>query len=149
MSGRTLHVRDGQLITNRKTDRRQSARTNPENIPDWVLRFLLPTALAFSVREGQTGVVGVRVTLPGPYVEARGRSQDWVLQQAADYLGKIAGGLEVRIEQAVLTRDAYPGPTEGGAWRPNVKRTLCMFYVPGPSVVIPRAMDPAIILSVK
>lgn len=40
MSGRTLHWREGKLITNRKTDRRQSPPHQPP--PKLILSFTLP-----------------------------------------------------------------------------------------------------------
>jgi hypothetical protein len=149
VSGRARHWRDGKLITNRKTDRRQSKSVPPDQMPDWVLRFLLPTNVAFSVAEGPTNVVGVAVVTPGPYVEVRGKNMEWVLRQAAVYLGVIAGSLELRIAHALLSRDAYPGPTPDAPWRPNAKRSLCLIHVPGPSVIIPRAHDPALIFPVQ
>lgn len=123
MSGRTRHWRDGMLITNRKTDRRQGERVRSENIPDWVLRLQLPDELAFSVATGRTSVAGVTVVLPGPTVEARGRAEWWVLQQMQEFLNRIGRGLIERVD-AVLARDAYPGLTDGAPWRPAVKRVV-------------------------
>ena len=149
MSGRVRHWRDGELITNRKTDRRQSDRTPPHEMPDWVLRFLLPGDVAFAVSPGPTPIIGVAITVPGPFAEARGKNQEWVLGQAAKFIGAVAGDRELRIQDAKLTRDAYPRPNAEAPWYPNQKRTLCLIYAPRPSVIIPRALDPALILSVK
>lgn len=123
MSGRTLHWREGKLITNRKTDRRQSPRVKSIDTPDWVLRLQLPDELAFSVSVGRTSVIGVTVVLPGPTVEARGGAEWWVLQQMQEFINKIGRGLIERVD-GVLTRDAYPGLTTGAPWRPAVKRVV-------------------------
>lgn len=149
MSGRALHLRDGKLITNRKTDRRQSKSVPVEHLPDFVLRYTLPASLSFSVALGPTGVIGVTM-LRGDVVETSGKNLDWVLGQGAAFLGAIAtaAGQELSIP-AHLTRDAYPGLTPEAPWRPNVKRSLEMVAVPRPSVVIPRALDRALIFPVK
>lgn len=81
MSGRTLHLRDGELITNRKTDRRQSprrpllerlhdlnsrdVRPRPSDAPPEIrMAFLLPKMLQGFVASGPHG--------PGVAVLARG-----------------------------------------------------------------------------
>lgn len=149
MSGRSLHLRDGELITNRKTDRRQSPRTPPHRMPDWVLRYMVPITALLSVRDGPAGMIGVKITMPGPYVEVIGKDQEWVLQRGSEYLASIAGGLEQRVE-AKLTREAYPRAAAPDApWHPNERRSLCLIYVPGPSVVIPRAMHAALVFAAK
>lgn len=150
MSGRTRHLRDGELITNRKTDRRQAPRTPSHLMPDWVLRFPVPpTARLLVPDSGSTGMIGVSITQPGPYVQVAGKDQQWVLEQGAKYLGSIASGLELQAE-AKLTRDGYPRAGSPEApWHPNERRSLCLVYVPGPSVVIPRAMDPAMVVAIS
>jgi hypothetical protein len=149
MSGRARHWRDSKLITNRKTDRRQGPRVPQEELPDYVLRFCLPTTLAFSVSPGPTRVVGVTV-LRGDMVEARGVNLTWLLGQIAEFLGRLAAqsGQECSIP-AHLTRDSYPGTNSGSPWRPAVKRSLELVAVPSASVIIPRALDRALIFPVK
>lgn len=148
MSGRARHWRDGKLITNRKTDRRQSERTKPEDMPEYVVRFMLPADIGFAIAEGPTGVIGVSVTTPGPTVEVRGKDLDWVLRQAAEYLGKVANDREFTIPGRI-TRDAYPGPTEEGPLRPAIRVSCQLIYVPGASIVVPRRLDPPKIFPVK
>lgn len=157
MSGRSrVALADGRTVTGyRKTLRRnprrlpvRGATVDPASVPEWVLRFMLPTTIAFSVAEGHTGVIGVVVKRPGPCVETAGKNLDWVLQQASKYLGSITNGTELRIE-AHLTRAAYPRAAADAPWHPDEKRSLCLIYVPGPSVVIPRALDPAMVFPAK
>ncbi len=125
MSGRVrTTLADGRRVTGyRKTLRQRGARIPTEQMPDWVLRLQLPDSLAFSVATGQTSFRGVTVVIPGPTVEARGKNQRWVENQAQAYLTKIGAGL-IDGAEGVLTRDAYPGPTSGAPWRPAVRRVV-------------------------
>lgn len=151
MSGRARHWRDGKLITNRKTDRRQgpaTERTDPDQMPEYVLRFMLPIAIGFAISEGPTGVIGVTVSRPGPTVEVRGKNLDWVLRQGAAYLGAIAGDRE-HIISGRITRDAYPGPTTDGPLRPPIRYACQLICVPGASIIVPRRLDPPMIFPVK
>jgi hypothetical protein len=104
VSGRTLHLRDGALITNRKTDRRQSpkrpplerlhemnvklARKNPSQwAPDVRVCFLLPKTLAAFVASGPHGI-GV-VVFKG-FVQVTSYSLEQCLQQARDFFATVA-----------------------------------------------------------
>lgn len=148
MSGRAKHWRDGELVTNRKTDRRQAKRLPPDQMPDWRLTFLMPASIAFSVSPGPTGVLGVTVLLPGPMVEARGKNRDWVLQQASTYLGQVAGGVEIKTE-ATLERGDDPPATEDAPAHGKAKYTREMVYVPGASVVFLHPAKGALVFPVK
>lgn len=146
MSGRARHLRDGEWITNRKTDRRQSARTKPQDMPDWRLSFILPDAIAFSVADGPTAISGVTVSRIGHVVqvEARGKNRDWVLQQASTFLGTIAGGLERKLT-ATLERGDEPAQTSGAPAHGRYKATREMVYVPGASVVFLHPLKGALV----
>jgi hypothetical protein len=149
MSGRVRWKRDGKLITGyRKTDRRQSEAVPTSELPDFVLRYLLPTALGFGLIEGPAGMIGVAITVPGPYVEVRGKRWQWVVEQGAAFLRKIAkpAGMDVIVE-ATLKRAAYPGVASGSPYREAVSRSLHLVYVGADSVVIPRALDGPMIFS--
>ncbi len=104
MSGRTLHLRDGVLITNRKTDRRQSpprpplerlhemnvkiARRNPTKwMPDVRVCFLLPKTLSAFVPSGPHGL-GVLV-FKG-FVQITSYSLEQCLQQAREFFATVA-----------------------------------------------------------
>lgn len=147
MSGRTRHLRDGKWITNRKTDRRQSPRAAPHEMPAFRLTFMLPASIAFSVAEGATGVFGVTVR-PGHIVEACGKDRDWVFKQAAEFLGLVAEGQELSLP-ATLYRSDTPAPTLSGAATPGYIASVEVIAVPGPSVIYPRYLDRALIFPVK
>ena len=104
MSGRTLHLRDGVLITNRKTDRRQQpkrpllerlhemnarlAKRHPSKwAPDVRVCFLLPKTLAGFVASGPHGI-GV-VVFKG-FVHITSYSLEQCLQQARELFASIA-----------------------------------------------------------
>jgi hypothetical protein len=125
MSGRVrITLADGRRVTGyRKTLRQRRESVPTDKLPDWVLRYQLPDELAFSVSTGPTGVMGVTVVIPGPTVEARGKNKDWVEQQASAFLTRIAAGLIQGVD-GVLTRDPYPGVTDGAPWRPKVRRVV-------------------------
>ena len=89
MSGRTHHWRDGKLITNRKTDRRQSPRRRPENqFPDIRLTCALPKTLAFAVAPGVHGY-GVEV-LNGGVAQIIGNSAEHCFLLARAFFAKVA-----------------------------------------------------------
>lgn len=124
MSGRVrTTLADGRRVTGYRKTLRQSPRTRPENIPEWVVRMQLPDELAFSVSIGKTSVAGVTVVIPGPTVEARGKNREWALKQMQTYVSRIGKGLIAKVS-AVVTRDGYPGPTDGAPWRPAVSRVV-------------------------
>jgi hypothetical protein len=104
MSGRALHLRDGELITNRKTDRRQSAPRSPlERVHDlnekyarqfpgqWPngvrIGFLLPKFIAPFVADGPAGL-GVNV-IKG-FVQIMHGSAEECFVSAADFLAVVA-----------------------------------------------------------
>lgn len=102
MSGRSLHLRDGKLITNRKTNRRQGpARPMAEQLRDLNrkgledvvgkevrMAFLLPASLQGMVASGQHGI-GVTVFAKG-FVRISGHSAEQCFSLARDFLGVIA-----------------------------------------------------------
>lgn len=148
MSGRARHWRDGELITNRKTDRRQSVNRPPHEMPDWVLTFRLPGDFAFSVTAGApTGVIGV-IVKPGAIVEARGKQWEWVYRQAAAYLGTIARGRDL-VVTATVTRDAAPAAAPSAPASPAIKGTQAIIAVSRPSIVFPRALKEPLIFPVR
>ena len=104
MSGRTLHLRDGELITNRKTDRRQSAprpllvrlhemndrqaRCSPSTFErDVRVAFLLPKTLQGFVASGRHGI-GVNV-LKG-FVQITSYSAEQCFEQAREFFATVA-----------------------------------------------------------
>ncbi len=113
-------------------------------MPDWRLTFFAPVF----VTPGPTGIIGVTVTLPGPMVEARGKNRDWVLQQAATFLGAVTRGTEFKT-QATLERYDEPiaGMDPGGGGRYRTTRDLV--YVPGASVVFLHPLKGPLIFPVK
>lgn len=161
MSGRTRWQRaDGEWVTGyRKTGRRNPRRSRqdlmnaappkaaPGETPDYRLMFELPETIAFSVASGPTSVIGVSVG-PRDIVEVIGKNRDWVLGQAAEYLGIVAGGQPHSIP-GKLTRAAYPGPNPSAPWHPDVKLSVEIIYVPKPAVIVPRYLDRAMIFPVK
>lgn|GEM_PF-3144817 len=148
MSGRSLHLRDGKLITNRKTDRRQAERTPPDLMPDWRVTLPLPGRLAFSVSAGMpTGIIGVEVG-QGPAIEARGKNWEWVYRQAGEFLARIAKGWQGRIAMRV-ERDAYPGLTQSGPLHPAIDRTQDVLLITEPSFVVTRPFKDPLIFPVK
>jgi hypothetical protein len=102
MSGRSLHLRDGKLITNRKTDRRQTAARpmaerllefNRNGLADVVgkevrIAFLLPASLQPMVASGPHGV-GITVFARG-FVRINGHSAEQCFGLARNFLGSIA-----------------------------------------------------------
>lgn len=101
MSGRSLHLRDGELITNRKTDRRNPRREPHEQRqrlifaafakPDAALvcmAFRLPKSLEPFVAPGPHGIA-VEV-LTGWYVRIVGASADHCCTFARTFLAGLA-----------------------------------------------------------
>lgn len=102
MSGRSLHLRDGKLITNRKTDRRQSpkrpiavrlAEINRKGINQVVgvevrMAFLLPQSLRGFVASGRHGV-GVNV-MARDFVQITGHSAEQCYSLARTFFADVA-----------------------------------------------------------
>jgi hypothetical protein len=101
MSGRARHLRDGQWITNRKTDRRNPRRSPAERRqaliteafakPDPALVamvFRLPEWLGAATAPGQHGI-GIEV-LKSDFVRVSGNSADHCWYLARSFLGAIA-----------------------------------------------------------
>lgn len=99
MSGRSLHLRDGVLITNRKTDRRNPRRdprirlrelalgNSPDGFPIRVA-FRLPKTLEGFVAPGQHGI-GIQV-LKGGFVRIGSHSAEQCFMSAGAFLATIA-----------------------------------------------------------
>ncbi|MGE0751845.1 MAG: hypothetical protein AB7F39_06710 [Variibacter sp.] len=118
----------------RKTDRKIRHRTAPHEMPDWILRFSLPTAIAAFISPGHSGVMGVTVLKDGR-IEARGKDWQWVTQQACSFIGKVANGNEL-VVSAVLERGDSPPTTSGAPSHGRTERVRELVYVPGASVVL-------------
>lgn len=147
MSGRVRHWRDGELITNRKTDRRQSKSVPAHLMPDYRLTFMLPAAQGFAVAPGKTPIAGVTV-LDGGMVEARGKNRDWVLKQAGEFIGSVANGQDMIIS-VTLTRDDNPPLTSGAPAKGGYRMTREMVYVPSASVVFLHQLKKALVFPVN
>lgn len=106
MGGRARHLRDGALITNRKTDRRQSARA-PVAAPGWRLFFPLPAGLRFSVADGAHGNVSIEHGC-GTIV---GTTQGWLFDQLAKFLMAVARDIRQVHIDAHLSRDDHTAPS--------------------------------------
>jgi hypothetical protein len=103
-------------------------------LPDWVLSFQPPNTLEFLLSPGHvTGLIGVSVGLGG-HIEARGKNRDFVEQQAAAFVRKIAPFWQRPIA-ARLTRTAESGPSHSGPLRPAVDRPITLTF-DGPARVI-------------
>lgn len=129
MSGRSLHERDGVLITNRKTDRRQGAkRSAPERLHDLNLKvlrsnrspggapsahmaFLLPRSLQGFVTTGQHGI-GVNVLARG-FVQITGHSAEQCFGLARDFFADVARGRPAFTAYASLMSSKQPDRTFG------------------------------------
>ena len=120
MSGRSLHLRDGKLITNRKTDRRQGParpmaerlfELNLKGLDDVVGRevrmaFLLPASLQGFVASGQHGI-GVTVFARG-FVRIGGHSSEQCFGLARDFFQDVARGRPAFTVQASLINSEAP-----------------------------------------
>lgn len=120
----------------RKTDRKVLNRRTPAEMPDFVLRYQVPHNLMLSVAPGPTSVIGVKVVMPGPFVEVTGKNRDWVLEKAGEFLGAIAGGL-VQEVTAILRRGDEPTQSRE------------MVYVPDASVVYMHKLKKVLVFKVK
>lgn len=142
MSGRSrVTLPDGRTVIGfRKTLRRNPRRpkvVDPEDLHcdlPFQLRFGLPAAIAGAVSPGPANVAGVEV-LKGDRVEVTGHGLEWVCKQAAAFIGVVAGGQNLEL----------PFTVERGAYRASAK----LIYVPGASVVFPRAVKKALVFEVR
>lgn len=133
MSGRARHWRDGELITNRKTDRR-NPRTRPEDRPELRFTFVLPGAIAFATRAGEYGPA---LTVdPDGLVTVKGRDREFVLRHAAEFLRSIAADVTFEPIDAVLFCPSYPAPTPGAPARPGYSDSYTITATSAPSVVL-------------
>jgi hypothetical protein len=128
MSGRTLHWRDGELITNRKTERRQSprrptlARLHDLNVtslkrspPRWVpevrIAFLLPKTLRGFVASGAHGI-GVKV-IKRDFVQVCSGSSEQCFKLAQEFLRVVAKDRPAFTMTASVMSSAHPDRTYG------------------------------------
>lgn len=124
MSGRVrVTLADGRRVTGyRKTLATRSPSIPAHRLPPWVLSFELPGTYGLGLLS-YPGIIGVQCW-PSGHVEVTGRDQNWVFGQAADLLRHVAPhGLPTALN-AVLRRDAEPGPTADGPLRPAVHRNV-------------------------
>jgi predicted RNA-binding protein len=127
MSGRTRHLRDGELITNRKTDRRQSPprpllerlgdlnekhrKRDPDRwVPDVRVGFLLPKSLEAFVASGKHGI-GVNVTRG--FVQITSESAEQCFQRAREFLAAVAKQRPAFTVMASVISDAHPERRHG------------------------------------
>lgn len=138
MSGRTrVTLSDGRRVTGfRKTLRRNPRSFDPFSEADPSIPFVLRVALPLDivVAAGPTGIVGVTVD-DLRYLQAQGHGLEWVFRQASDFLGTVCGGINRELKFSV----------ERGAYRAGGT----LIYVPGASVIFPRAVKKALVFEVK
>jgi len=80
---RELRELFGERTPGRKTSRTVTNRRTPDQMPEQVLRFQLPTTMSLGIAPGPIkGLIGVMVQEQG-WVEVRGRDRGFVCQQAA------------------------------------------------------------------
>jgi hypothetical protein len=132
MSGRARHLRDGEWITNRKTDRR-NPRTKPEDRPELRFTFILPSVLAFSTAAGDYGFATVD---PDAMVTVRGKDREFVLRKAGEFLRSIADGHTLEPISAKLFCPSYPAPTLGAPARPGYTDSYQIVVTASPAVTI-------------
>jgi hypothetical protein len=122
MSGRARHWRDGELITNRKTDRRQTRRTPEERIHslndlcrrrfqskwkcDVRLGFLLPRDLEPFVASGPHGHA---VNVHRGFVQVQGGSAEECFITAEHFFADVARGRPAFEVLAAITSSDHPG----------------------------------------
>ncbi len=141
MSGRVrVRLPDGRTVTGyRKTLRRNRLRSDPLRHADRTMPFCLRVTLDrdMLVSPGPTGVIGVEVKaeLGEHLVEVTGVGLEWVLRQAATYIGRVGGATERRLKFSI-GRGAY----RCAGWA---------IYIPGASVVFPRAVKKALVFAVR
>lgn len=151
MSGRARHWRDGERITNRKTDARRAQSIPGHEMPPWQFTVPLPGAFAFAVSPGPTGIGGVSIgksAAGAVQLEAEGRNTAWMLDQIAAYLGRIANGWQGRLHLQAH-RDGYPGLTSGAPLRSAIDRAQDVYLIMEPSLVIPSGHREPLILKVR
>lgn len=105
MSGRTISgYRGGKAIVGyRKTDRVVVERRRSHEMPDWRLFFVLPAELGFAIADGPyPGVIGISIFRGCAIV--KGKNKNWVLDQAAVFLMKVARELMPLTIGARLSR---------------------------------------------
>ena len=153
MSGRALHLRDGVLITNRKTDRRQSPkrplieRLDTLNVkyakryptrwcPEVRMGFLLPKLWAPFVSSGSHGI-GVNV-IRG-FVQITNGSAEECFQSAIEFCAVVGKGREPAIIMAIMRSSSHPERSYG-RWLSVVNGAMvaCSGHVE-PRVYLPRA----------
>lgn len=119
MSGRSLHWRDGKLITNRKTDRRQSApRPITERLADlnrkgidkldgarFRMAFMLPKTLQGFVATGKHGLC---INVVRGFVQIESPSVEQCYLEARQFLGAIARERPAFTALAVLISTKAP-----------------------------------------
>jgi hypothetical protein len=153
MSGRARHWRDGELITNRKTDRR-SPRTGGQDFPPWRVTLPLPGAFAWSLSSDHpSGVIGVAISKASTgALQAEGSHRDlpWLFGQLATFFSGLAklGGWQGRVHLRIQ-RDAYPGLTSGAPLQPAIDREAEAILITEPSFVIMRGHKDPLIIPVK
>ena len=120
MSGRSLHERDGELITNRKTDRRQTpTRPLKERLQEIALKgasvegtrvrmaFVLPKALEGFVAPGQLDG-GIEVLARG-FVRISSWSAEKCFARAQAFFSDVAKERSGFTLQAVILNTETPG----------------------------------------
>ncbi len=141
MSGRSrVTLPDGRTVTGfRKTLRRNPRAFDPLADADpavpFELRVVLPRHAAVS--EGASGVVGVSVERQATdlVAVATGHGLEWVFRQAAEFLGRLRPGTDEQMRFTV-TRGRFRAGGE-------------LIYVPGPSVIVPRATRKTLVLAIR
>jgi hypothetical protein len=152
MSGRALHEREGVLITNRKTDRRQAPkrplieRLDALNIkyaaryptrwrPEVRMGFLLPKLWAPFVSSGSHGI-GVNV-IRG-FVQITNGSAGECFQSAIDFCAVVGKGRAPEIILATIRSSSEPDKHHG-RWMSVVNGALveCSGHVQ-PRIYLPR-----------
>lgn len=152
MSGRTLHLRDGELITNRKTDRRQSkprpllerldklnvryAKRHPTRwSPEVRMGFLLPKAWAPFVSSGSHGI-GVMV-FKG-FVQITNGSAAECVQSAIEFCAVIGKGKKPETIMATFRSSCVPDRSYG-KWLSVVNGALVVSGgISEPVIYLPR-----------
>jgi hypothetical protein len=140
MSGRSLHMRGGELITNRKTDRRQTPvrsireRLDAINLKPFAprpgnasaevrLAFRLPKFLKGFVASGKHGI-GTNV-LTGDFVQITSYSVEQCYELARDFLAIVCKDKPSFIETASIISSKDAGRTYG-RWLIVVRGALVM-----------------------
>lgn len=147
MSGRARHWRDGELITNRKTDRRSPKRSPPERLhflndqcrrrfqSKWArdvrLGFVLPKDLQALVSSGPHGGA---VNVHRGFVQVMGGSADECFITAEHFFADVARGRPAFRVLAALTSSDHPG----------YRGTRCLVVVNGAMVVTTADIEPRI-----